>query len=542
LVVLVPCVAAFGIRAEGLVTSPALLIVIPVLISVLFSHAISEFWKRRRSGGTVLFEDLMLWGWLRHRRFERLLARSEDFVGQSAGEGMSSQARAGELERLAGALEARDPRSHGHSRRVARHATAIARSLNMADEEIARIRTAAMLHDIGKIEVPWEILEKPDLLTDDEFAEIKKHSAAGARLVAGMGDPELTAIVRHHHERIDGSGYPDGLSRGQIPLGARIIAVADTFDTLTSACSYRQPSSHEEALEVLRQEAGTHLDPRVVRTFDSRYSSSRLVALTAALLGLGRQVGQSTINFGTGVSQAAAVGAAAAVIGAAPGIEKDFQKQNPDHPAILHQESGATVGQLASSGDDGVQGQPTTRPEPGSEAGDRKARSRKGESGRITSGHAPGKGGVGSSGEGGGNVRPGTSGPGNGATGDASGDEGVQGGGGAGAENSGGQGAGGGNSGGGDDNGQGDNGGNDGGSSGGSGNGNSSGGGSGNAGNTTSNPVKALTETVQKPVQQVTDQVTGAIPTLPGKDPVSQGVNNVVGGLKNTLGKLVGKP
>ncbi|HRV60471.1 MAG TPA: HD-GYP domain-containing protein, partial [Solirubrobacterales bacterium] len=311
LVLVVPCLAAIGLRASGLVTSTALLILIPVVVSVLFSHSIAEFWKRRRTGSPLLFEDLMLWGWLRRRRFEKLLARSEDFVGPEAGRGLSPERRARELERLAGALEARDPRTHGHSRRVARHATTIARSLKLETAEVARVRTAALLHDVGKIEVPWEILEKPGALTDEEFAEIRKHPVAGASLVEGMDDPELTAIVRHHHERIDGGGYPDGIVADEIPIGARIIAVADTFDALTSARSYRQPRSHEEALEVLREEAGTQLDSNAVEAFDGRYSSRRPVALVAAALGLGRLAGQSLVSFGTGASQVVAVGAAA---------------------------------------------------------------------------------------------------------------------------------------------------------------------------------------------------------------------------------------
>lgn len=485
LVVVVPCLAAIVLRATGLVTSAVLLILIPVAVSVLFSHSISEFWKRRRAGSPLTFEDLMLWGWLRRRRFERLLSRSEDFVGPGAGEGLTPKQRARELERLAGALEARDPRTHGHSKRVARHATSIARALQLGDEEVARIRTAALLHDVGKIEVSWEVLEKPGGLTDEEFAEIKEHPAAGARLVESMGDPELAAIVRHHHERIDGGGYPDGLSRGQIPIGARIIAVADTFDALTSARSYRQPRSHEEALAVLREEAGTQLDGRAVRAFDGRYSSRRPVALVAAVLGLGRQAGQSMISFGTGASQVAAVGAAAAVIGAAPAIERDIQRPSPDQPAIV-QESGVTAPAVAPVAE-------VTETEAGQGAGDRRARGAGTGDGRSSAGTPSG------------------------GQADSGGD----------ADSSNGSG--------------GSSGGSTGGSSGGSTGGSSDGGSPGGSG-VTNNPVQNVTETVQKPVQQITEQVTESIPTLPGNDPVSQGINETVSGVKDTVGKLTGKP
>lgn len=499
LVLVVPCLAAIGLRTSGLVTSPALLILVPVAVSVLFSHGISEFWKRRRAGSALLFEDLMLWGWLRRRRFEKLLSRTEQFVGPEAGRGLTPDQRAKELERLVGALEARDPRTHGHSKRVARHATTIARSMKLGKAEVARIRTAALLHDVGKIEVPWEILEKPGALTDEEFAEIKKHPGAGARLVEGMGDPELTATVRHHHERIDGGGYPDGIARDEIPVGARIIAVADTFDALTSARSYRQPRSHEEALLVLREEAGAQLDADAVRAFDGRYSSRRPVALMATLLGVGRQAGQSMISFGTGATQVAAVGAAAAVIGAAPAVEVGHQNKPPQQPAIVR-EAGAATDATATTND--LPGTTTVADE--STSGKSRRSSAKIEDnptrtgGGKSQGQTPGEGTQTSPGDTDGQT-------GGSSDGSTSGSDGSSG-------------------------------------TGGSSGSGSSGSGSSGGSTTTTNPVKTVTDTVQKPVQQVTQTVTDAIPTLPGKDPVSQTVNNTVGGVKDTIGKLTGKP
>ena len=505
LVIVVPCLAAVGLRATGLVNSPVFLIIVPVVSSVLFSHGISAFWKRRRSGSPLLFEDLMLWGWLRRRRFEKLLSRSEEFVGPGAGGSTAPAQRARELERLAGALEARDPRTHGHSRRVARHATSIARGLKLPAEDVARIRTAALLHDIGKIHTPWEILEKPGALTDAEFAEIRKHPAVGAELVAGMGDPELTAIVRHHHERIDGGGYPDGLVRGQIPMGARIIAVADTFDALTSARSYRSPRSHDQALGILREESGSQLDDRSVRAFDDRYSSRRPVAFFAAVVGLGRQAGQSMISFGTGASQVAAVGAAAAVIGAAPAADIVRDQKQPEPPSIVRgaDPSPATVtaevvpGGPAPAGSrisanaahNGTGGKPGERTGPTGNLSGTDSGPSTGDPGSGTgSGVAEGGGGQSTGGSGsstgGDGAGAGDSGPGTGSTGNAVGTA------------------------------------------------------TDNVGKT----VTAVTETVQKPVQQAIGQVTETIPPLPGNGPVSQGVNGTVGGVKDTLGKLTGKP
>jgi HD-GYP domain-containing protein (c-di-GMP phosphodiesterase class II) len=126
------------------------------------------------------------------------------------------------------------------------------------------IRAAAELHDVGKINTPWAVLHKPGRLTALEVAQIELHPVDGAEIVATLGDPELTAMVRHHHERLDGTGYPDGLERDEIPLGARIIAVADTFDAITSTRPYRPAKPHQRALEILEEVAGTRLDPAAV--------------------------------------------------------------------------------------------------------------------------------------------------------------------------------------------------------------------------------------------------------------------------------------
>jgi len=170
-------------------------------------------------------------------------------------------------------LETRDPAVFRHSRQVAIHATAIARRLELPAAEVVRIRRAALLHDIGKTLIPKAILGKSGPLTEAEFAIVKQHPETGARLVERLGDPELTLIVRHHHEHLDGSGYPDGLKGAEIPLGARVVAVADTFDAVTSERPYRAAMGPHEALELLAAVAGSQLDPRVVRAFRRTYSA-----------------------------------------------------------------------------------------------------------------------------------------------------------------------------------------------------------------------------------------------------------------------------
>ncbi len=171
------------------------------------------------------------------------------------------------LRGLVTALETRVPGAACHARRVADQSRRIAHELGLHGSEVERIDWAARVHDCGKVIVSPEILEKPARLTPCEYAEVQRHAAFGARLVSSVGDPALTAIVRHHHERIDGSGYPDHLLGDAIPLGARIVAIADTFDALTAARPYREARSPVEAMAVIAEESGRTFDPAVADAF-----------------------------------------------------------------------------------------------------------------------------------------------------------------------------------------------------------------------------------------------------------------------------------
>src|SRR6185312_2916846 len=230
-------------------------------------------------------------GWIRRWRQERELANATrllhlagtDAARDGEHDELSIAQREHLLHQLAGALEGQDVYLNGHSRRVARHATMIARGMGLPNEEVARIRAAAAVHDVGKLRTPKAILNKPGRLTDEEFEVIKLHPVDGADMVAALGDPELTRIVRHHHERLDGAGYPDRLRGEEIPLGARIIAVADTFDAITSARPYREAAPHQKAIDILRTEAGTQLDPEAVRSFLAYYSGSRPTVVWAII-------------------------------------------------------------------------------------------------------------------------------------------------------------------------------------------------------------------------------------------------------------------
>jgi len=172
------------------------------------------------------------------------------------------------IRALAGAIEAKDPYTRGHSDRVTHYSRLIAQALGLSPAEVDVVVRAAVLHDVGKIGVPSAVLNKPARLDDDEFRLIQRHPEVGTEIVREIRAMEETlAIIRHHHERIDGRGYPDGLRGGALPLGARILAVADTFDAMTSDRPYRQGLPNEVAYEEIERCAGTQFDPEVARVF-----------------------------------------------------------------------------------------------------------------------------------------------------------------------------------------------------------------------------------------------------------------------------------
>jgi diguanylate cyclase (GGDEF)-like protein len=169
------------------------------------------------------------------------------------------------IEALAAAIDARDKYTAGHSRRVADHATALAQALGYSERFIHDLRLACLFHDVGKIGVPDSILCKPDRLTDDEFVQMKEHASAGADILGKVQSlSKALAGIRHHHERWDGRGYPDQLAGEAIPENARIIAIADAYDAMTSNRVYRAAMPHEKVLNILREGAGVQWDARMV--------------------------------------------------------------------------------------------------------------------------------------------------------------------------------------------------------------------------------------------------------------------------------------
>jgi diguanylate cyclase (GGDEF)-like protein/putative nucleotidyltransferase with HDIG domain len=171
------------------------------------------------------------------------------------------------IEALALAIDAKDPHARGHAQRVQALALELARRLRLPRREFEAIRAAALLHDIGKLAIPDHLLHKPGRLSAMEFQKIKVHPAVAADILASVEFPyPVVPAIRHHHERWDGSGYPDGLKGDGIPLAARVLAVADAFEALTSDRVYRLRKSHEEACSLLEAWAGIHFDPEVVAT------------------------------------------------------------------------------------------------------------------------------------------------------------------------------------------------------------------------------------------------------------------------------------
>lgn len=223
-----------------------------------------------RVGRIFVFTDIT--------REKGALARLEEFYDEA-------------IRALVAAVEARDPYTRGHSVRVSRYAVMIGEGLGLTPEQLRILRYAGLLHDIGKLAVEDRILRKAGPLTPEEREAIKQHPVVGAAILGSAGSfAALVPAVRHHHERFDGTGYPDGLAGDAIPVEARILAVADAFDAMTSDRPYRPALARDVACERLIRGRGTQFDPEVVDTFlecvrDLRAKEDRAVPRVTSLAG-----------------------------------------------------------------------------------------------------------------------------------------------------------------------------------------------------------------------------------------------------------------
>ena len=372
LVAFAPLLVVYALERYGVLTSAFAATGVGVVLSVALARGGAWLWMRHSGSADLVFGDLMLWGWLRRLRHEKRMADAMQLLGLDRHGSRVKDVdlpaeRSGEvLRELASSLEHGDPFTHGHTRRVTRYAEALAKTMRLPKDVQSKIRAAAAVHDVGKVDVPPEILNKPGRLTDEEFEIMKRHSTRGAEMVSRVGDPELTAMVRHHHERIDGRGYPAKLKGEKIPLGARVIAVADTFDAIISARPYRAARAHREAIEILKRASGTQLDEEIVQSFLSYYSGRKPLAwwlsfsagMQRVLGGFGgwlQHAGAASVTRGaTSLGATIALTTAMATVAPNLGVGRHAGPALPDRARTVVAQSDAGVDTGSPDGDAGA--------------------------------------------------------------------------------------------------------------------------------------------------------------------------------------------
>ena len=316
-------------------------------LSLVCASLASRIWERRSRTAEVSFSELMIWSWYRLRRAERRLERGLRGIETAT----SHEERLRVLNGLTHALESKDPYTRGHSRRVERLSFKIGVAMGLPLNDVEVIRMSASLHDVGKIRVPNRLLHKRGPLSDEERVLIEEHCVLGSEMVSGFDDERIVETVRHHHERWDGAGYPDGMAGADIPLFARLIAVADSYDAIRSTRSYRVGAGRDKAVGILREESGHQFDPEVVDAFMTTLPArSRVVALLMSIAtgpgALWRYMHQVFQSFGS-TALAPALGAVgtAVVVGATTFLAPVGPAQGPWLPQfpIVRSDHGAVA-------------------------------------------------------------------------------------------------------------------------------------------------------------------------------------------------------
>ncbi len=256
----------------------AILLAMSIIVSVFVGFGL---------GVGVFVTAMCLLGGLGYRFHVDLLSQKTRQISDA------SRIHLATVEALATAIDARDQIGIGHVRRTQIFAVGIGRALNLPDGDIEALRTGALLHDIGKLAIPDHILNKPERLTPAELEKTKIHSTVGAAILEKVGfDTPVIPTIKYHHERWDGAGYPEGMKAEEIPLTARILSVADAFDTLRGARPYRPALERDKARKIIQAEAGTRFDPMIVdtllrnlATFESEIESHGLSYFNSSAMG-----------------------------------------------------------------------------------------------------------------------------------------------------------------------------------------------------------------------------------------------------------------
>ncbi|MQA99672.1 MAG: HD domain-containing protein [Actinobacteria bacterium] len=376
----VPMIVTLGLLGGGSAAPPLPVALAAGLILSLAAGGIGSWaWSRRVESREISFGELILWSWFRRSQAEDRIERDAKALALDP-LGVPTAPPAGEprdqgatLRDLSLALEVKDTYTHGHSRRVERHVKRTGEGLGLTESDLDELALAAALHDVGKIRVPDRVLRKPGDLTIEERVAVEEHALVGAAMVAPIGDEGLIQAVRHHHERWDGRGYPQGLAGGDIPLHARIIAVCDAYDAMTSTRPYRPSLGHGHAIEVLREETGSQFDPDVVEAFISTLPT-RIPVAAMALFALplrllrelavpARRVGLQSLAPAAGAVGAAAVMGAAVfspIPAPAPAIAAEATQVEEGNPELGIQVPDQVLGEKAER----TQRKPAAEPTP----------------------------------------------------------------------------------------------------------------------------------------------------------------------------------